>query len=331
MAYQELTIVKAVKAGIIDLESRRVVWDHTNNEQGMKFANDGKTILIAKSIETAAQGKAEWEEEVPAGGGTYSVKLTKGAADAAGSIHLQFAPTFAVLTLQDLYDAITTGEDGALSPIYSFWHKNSAVNANFGQFELRFEDPISTAWIEVTIMPCQHLAPGSNNWAGTTTVIFGGNTINGRVVWEIGALTLSGLEAAVDTAWNTAEEDTVPDLYELDRVRIELWEADERHAYIDDVMIDGHTYEVEPGLEGAEIGPNTIISTLEFVEVPDRFGRLEVLNPILGASQETIVGPLLPELFNDSDGFARFKPMSADAAQIGNDFTYVAIQVTDPS
>lgn len=332
MAYQELDIVKAVKAGIIDSDSRRAVWDNATYKQGLKFANDGKTILYAVSAHTIDEGNATWSATLPQAG-TYSVLLEKtGGGDTDGSIHLQFAPTAHALTLQDLYDAIDTGAGGALDPVYSFYHKNSAVNGNFAQFELRFEDPISTAWLEVTIMPCQGLAPGSGAWedeqvAGTTTVVYGGNTIDGSSVWEMGALTLSGLEAAVDIAWDAAEQDTVPTLYELKRVRIELWEANPaRTAYIDDVVIDGHNYEVEPGLEGAKIGPNTDTSTLAFVEVPDRFGRLEVLNPTLGAEQALIVGPLLPELFNDSDGFARFKPSST-----GVDYTYVAIQVTDPS
>lgn len=338
MAYQILSIVNAIKAGLIDLDSKRVVWDNTTSAQGLKFLNDGKTILIARSEEGVAQGNATWDTG-SSHTAPYSVLLAKGAADADGSIHLQFTPNYAVLTVQDLQDAITTGAGGNLSPIWSFWRDEQAVAANFAQMEFRFEDPLSEGWLEVTLLPRQGSA-GGGGWvneviAGTCEYGYGGNTPNGTgvFVWTppLDAIYPDMLDD-INTVWTASEQGEAVTTYVLTRVRLELWEgAPQRTSGIDDVVIDGHTYAIEPGLVGAEIGPNTVITTLEFVEVRDRYGRTEVLAPILGASQELIVGPLLPVLFNDSSGYTRFKPMSAGAAQTGVDFKYVAIRVGDPT
>lgn len=337
MAYQILTIVDATKEGPIDLDSRRVVWDNTTYAQGLKFLNDGKTILVAVSAEAVAQGNATWDA-VSKQAGDYSVLLQKtGGTDADGSIHLQFTPT-AGLTLNDLWEAIDAGAPGNLAPVWSFYREESAVAANFAQMELLFEDPLSEGWLELTMVPRQG-SGGGGGWvneiiASTCEYGFGGRTPNGTSVfaWTPPLPTLATMLAVINAAWAIAEQGEAATTYALTRVRLELWEANPaRTTGIDDVVIDGVTYAVEPGLADAEIGPNTIISTLEFVEVRDRFGRIEVLAPILGASQELIVGPLLPVLFNDSDGYTRFKPMSAGAAQTGVDFKYVAIHVTNPS
>ena len=141
--------------------------------------------------------------------------------------------------------------------------------------------------------------------------------------------------AVVNAAWTAAEQGEAATTYALTRVRVELWEtAPARTCQIDDVTIDGVLSLVEPGMPGVELGPNVHYTTLNFVEVRDRYGRTEVLAPILGASQAVTVGPLLPELFNDSEGYARFKPMIADTPLLpatGAEFTYAAIQVANPS
>lgn len=343
MSYQPLTIVKAVKAGLTDALSRRVVWDHVTYGSGMKFANDGKTILYAVSKHTIDEGNAAWNatHEV----GTFSALLEKtGVGDIDGSVHLQFTPDYEVLTLADLQVAIDAGAPGNLNPIWSFWYRNLApVAGNYAQFELRFEDPVSEGWLEVTILPCQGLL-GDDTFtlrllASTDIAGIGGNTPDGSsvFVWPPPG-TLASLDTDVLAAWEAAQPGTSAAAYKLKRVRLELWEAaPARTCHIDDVVINGHTYAVEPGLAGAELGPNSDYAALNFVEVRDRFGRLEVLAPILGAEQELSVGPLLPELFNDSAGYARFKPMwvsppaPSAVAATGVDFTYVAIQVTDPS
>jgi len=343
MSYQELTVVKAVKAGLTDALSRRVVWDDTTYGSGMKYANDGKTILYAISKHTIDEGNATWNttHEV----GTYSALLEKtGGTDIDSSVHLQFTPDYEVLTLADLQTAIDAGTPGSLDPVWGFWYRNLApVVGNFAQVELYFEDPISEGWLEVTILPCQGLT-GDDTFtnrllASTDIAGFGGNTPDGSsvFVWPpVG--TIVDLDDKVLAAWIAAQPGTSAAAYELKRVRIELWEANlARTCHIDDVVINDHTYAVEPGLAGVELGPNSDYVALNFVEVRDRFGRLEVLAPILGAEQELCVGPLLPELFNDSAGYARFKPMwvsppaPSAVAATGVDFTYVAIQVTDPS
>ncbi len=345
MAYQTLTIVEAVKDGLVDLDSKRVVWDHETNAQGLKFYNDGKTIVIAESAEDADRGKAEWDA-ASYHAGDYSVKLTKtGTADddTDESIHLQFTPA-AGLTVQDFQDAIDAADGGNLNPVWSFWREEEIADGNFAQFELRFEDPLSEGWLELTMLPCQGSA-GGGDWVDEIITDscrygYGGHTPNGTSVFEwAGVLgTLDTMLTAVNATWTAKEQGEAVTTYELTRVRLELWEAEPaRTCGIDDVKINGVLYAVEPGLAGAEIGPNTIISTLEFVEVRDRYGRTEVLAPILGASQSLVVGPLLPALYNDSSGYARFKPMSVNAvsgeaeAQTGVDFKYIAIRVSNPS
>lgn len=342
MAYQTLEIVKAVKAGLVDLDSKRVVWAHATNGQGLKFANDGKTILYAVNDKGIAHGNATWSTAAPQHGayGALLEKTGTGAGDQDESIHLQFTPDLAVVTLQTLDDAIPAAP-GDLSPQWSFHHISTGGVANYAQFELRFEDPVSEGWLEVTIFALQgHNGDASTDdelMTDTTNYMFGGNTPDGSSVWEVGAHALGDVLSDVNAAWDIAEDGQVATAYVLKRVRLELWEAEpSRTCEIDDVMINGVNYAVEPGMTGAELGPNSDYVILNFVEVRDRFGRLEVLAPKLGAKQALIVGPLLPELFNDTAGFVRFKPILIappldPAAATGVEYTYVAIQVANPS
>ena len=81
MAYQTIPIAEAVKAGIQDSESRGAVWDDTTYTQGLKFANDGRVILVARSVIAALQDTATWstaQQDV----GEYSALLTKTGAGA---------------------------------------------------------------------------------------------------------------------------------------------------------------------------------------------------------------------------------------------------------
>ena len=324
MAYQILPVASAVKAGIVDSDSRGAVWDNVSSTQGLRFPNDGRTILIAESVIAPTHSYAEWSVAQKQAG-SYSVLLTKLGTDAMRSTHLQFTPT-AGLTLNDFQEAITDA-----TPEWSFYHFCSAVLANFVQMEFRFEDPGSDGWLEVTCVPLQAYL-GTAAWvketlAGADVCGFGGNTPDGSSVFEWGPLTaLSGLLVAVNAAWNTAESGEVATNYLLERVRLELWEPDARTAYVDTIVIDGVTYAVEPGLAGAKLGPNTPGVTLTFVVNRDSYGRTETLAPIVGAEQSLIVGPLLPALFNDGDGYTKFKPGTT-----GLTVRYSAIRVANPS
>jgi len=327
MAYQIIPVAKAVKAGLQDSESRGVVWDNTTNEQGLKFLNlGGKTILIARSETAAADDYATWDTTHAVG--TYAAMLEKAASATDRSTHVQMTLDTKI-TVEDFCTAID-----AATPVWSFTHWLESADGvqNGPQFELRFEDPDSDAWLEITVVPLQGYT-GTDAWVTTTiadthTCGYGGHTPNGTSVFEWGPLTsLSGLLAAINAVWDAAEQDTVVSAYELKRVRVELWEADPpRTAWIDTLVINGTTYALEPGLAGVSLGPNAPLVTLAFVAERDNFGRTETLAPVLGASQSIIVGPLLPALFNDTDGYVRFKP-----SVTGTDKFYSAIQVADPS
>lgn len=325
MAYQEIPIVEAVKAGIVDLRSRGVVWDNATYTQGLQFLNDGKTILIARSVIPPTHSYAEWSV-VQKQAGNYSALLTKLGTDAERSTHVQFTPAVG-LTLNDLQEAID-----AATPEWSFYHFLASGDGvqNGPQIEFRFEDPNSDAWLEVTCVPLQGYT-GTDAWvkevlAGADLCGFGGNTPDKSSIFEWGPLTaLSGLLVAVNAAWDSAESGKVATQYLLERVRIELWEAAARTAYIDTVVIDGVTYSLEPGLAGVKLGPNTPGVTLAFIAIRDRYGRTETLAPVVGAEQSLAVGPLLGILFNDV-GKVKFKPDTT-----GLTVRYTAVRVADPT
>ena len=337
MAYQAIPIAESVKAGLVDPDSRGVVWDDTNYTQGLKFLNDGHVVLVARSVIAPTDSTAAWST-VEQDAGEYSALLTKTAGlEGDRSTHLEFVPD-EVLTLNDLAEAI---DDAA--PAWSFEHFSSAVAANFAQIEFRFEHSslaklgIDHGWLEVTCVPLQGHTGGGVAFvvqalSSTTPFGFGGHTPDGTSVFEwAGPLpTLTDLLTTVNAAWDTAEVGEVATAYVLKRVRIELWEAaPARTSYIDTIVIDGVAYAVEPGMPGAKLGVSAPETTLAFVDVRDRFGRFETLSPTVGAEQSLMVGPLLPSLFNNTDGYVRFLPDAHPAAP--TTLFYAAIKVGNAS
>jgi len=333
MSYQDLVIAKAVKAGVVDAGSRGAVWDNTEHTQGLKFTNDGKVILKAVSTIAPTHSYATWSTTQKQAG-DYAALLTKLGTDADRSTHLQFTPAVG-LTLTAFLAAIDGA--GALDPEYSFYHYDEAVAGNFAQMEFRFEDPNSDAWLEITALPLQGITGGAA-WAkatltGAMSAGFGGNTPDGSSVFEWAPPPLiSGLSAAITAAWTAAETGEVATGYLLERVRFELWETAARTCYIDTVVINDVAYAIEPGsIEGIQLGNgagggNTPGVTLNFIEIRDKYGRTETLAPIVGAEQELIAGPLLPELFNDGEGYTKFKPDTT-----GLTVRYSAIKASNPS
>jgi len=336
MSYQIIPVTDAVKAGVFDSESREVVWDDTTHTQGLRFANNGHVILIARSEIAPLQDTATWSVAQHQGAtGEYSVLLDKTGAGGDVSTHLQFTPT-TTITLNDLAEAIDD-----VAPEWSFYHYSSAVVANFAQIEFRFVHSSLVSlgtdhgWLEVTCYPLQGHNGGAA-WVKETLAAadpfgFGGHTPDGTSVFEWGGgQTLADLLTLVNAAWDTAESGEVATAYVLDRIRIELWEAaPARSAYIDTVVIDGTAYPVEPGMAGAKLRHDATATTLAFVDYRDRFGRFEALAPTVGAEQKTIVGPLLPALFNDPDGYVSFLPSVHPAA--ATTLFYSAIRVGDPT
>ena len=327
MSYQTIPIASVVKAGIVDFDSRGVVWDNTTNTQGLQFLNDGKTILIAESVIAPTHSYATWSVTEKQAG-SYSALLTKLGTDADRSTHLQFTPTVEI-TLAAFLAAIDGA--GALDPEYSFYHWDENVASNFAQMEFRFEDPDSDGWLEVTALPLQGIT-GQESFleqailTGAMRAGFGGNTPDGSIVFQWAPPPLiSALETEITAWWNTAETGEVATGYLLKRIRLELWETAARYCYIDTVVVNDVDYAIEPGLAGVKLGPNTPGVTLAFIEQKDKYGRTEVLAPVVGAEQSLAVGPLLGILFNDA-GYVKFKPGTT-----GLTVRYTAVKVSDPT
>jgi len=206
-------------------------------------SDDGSIVYAVVSpkaiLGSVAGGTSEWSTTDPHAG-SYSALLTKDGTGTAGSTYVEFVPQPGI-TLQS-FDTDPTD--------YSFYHKCSAVTGNFVQFELRFQDPNSVGWVEVTVVPYQGYT-GTAAWvnkvlAGTDLVGYGGiGDLAGASFfdWDLGD-DITGIVAAIN---GNAEVGACGD-WTLDRVRLELWETSPaRTAYIDQVVIDGETCDpIEP-------------------------------------------------------------------------------------
>jgi len=208
------------------------------------MANVVANVLAGVAVLSVRQPNdaiAEWSTD-QAQAGTYSVKLYKAGTGNDGSTHLEILPPAGILG-NTFTAAINAGH-------YEYYHYCSAVVGNFGQFELRFEDPDSTGWVEITGVPLQGHTGGAA-WVQQTLlngdpVGFGGWNETGIAGaffdWDLGNdwsdvyATING--HLVDTMAN----------WVLKRVRIELWEAGPlRTMYVDTVKINNVDYTIEPG------------------------------------------------------------------------------------
>jgi len=198
------------------------------------------------NIREPNNARAEWQNDQYQAG-THSVKLIKTGVGNAGSTHLQLGPTGAnaALTLQAMETAVIGG-----APVYTFYHMpQNGVTGNYAQFEMRFEDPNSEGWIEVTFVNLQGL-PGDGLWVIETLadgdmVGYGGVSDVGHSFFEWGLRDINGLVAAAEGAGvaNCTLGDWV-----LSRIRLEMWEAEPaRTQYIDTVVVHGVAYAIEPG------------------------------------------------------------------------------------
>ncbi|MCK4303493.1 MAG: hypothetical protein KAY24_04580, partial [Candidatus Eisenbacteria sp.] len=180
------------------------------------FADSKKTYAVVSSIASLG-GNAEWGIVA----GRYSAKLV--FVDAHVYVDITQAAGY---TIADFIAATATD--------FGFWYFQDA-EPNFGpQLELKFDDPGSSAYIDVTFM-------------------LQTNTTLNQWTW----VDLDGPFGAIGT-WNGANFSPYADLaavqagigtfstYELTRVRVELYhdyvDMPERTCYIDDVTINGVTY-----------------------------------------------------------------------------------------
>ncbi len=202
---------------------------------------DIANVLVGKatlSIRQPNDALAEWstaQRHV----GNYAAKLYKGGSGNDGSTHIQFTPAGATTVTQWTAGIVNN----------SFWNYCQALLANWMQFEFRFEDPNSDAWLEITAVPMQTYL-GTGAWvqrilALATPCGYGGVGELGASFFNWGPLTAAnGVQAAVDA---DPAVDTCAD-WILSRIRIELWEATpERTGYVDTVTVMGVTYAIEPG------------------------------------------------------------------------------------
>ena len=123
----------------------------------MKTISNVLTGVAKLLIREPNDARAEWST-VQQFAGTRSVKLTKTGSGNDGSTHVEFNIKDRGVTMTAFTAATTTN---------SFYHHASAVTGNFAQYEFRFEDPDSDAWVEITGVALQAYL-GTNAWVLTT-------------------------------------------------------------------------------------------------------------------------------------------------------------------
>lgn len=181
---------------------------------------------------------AGWSDDVAYGAATHSAKLYKGGSGNPGSTHVQITPPTGI-TFAAFFNDVTA---------YAFRHNLQAITANWVQMELRFEDPNSQGWVEITVFPLQNSLGGAV-WAETPLA---SDSPSGYGGWGEGGAsffdyTLADLSTAETEIPGEAVVDDSTD-WILTRVRLELWEpTPKRTCYIGEVTIAGTAYTVKPG------------------------------------------------------------------------------------
>ena len=135
--------------------------------------------------------------------------------------------------------------------------------------EYYFEDPDSDAWVAVGTQQLAIGDAGTQAWNMNTLVIGDMCGVNG---WSPGAgawddWALKALSALKGTIEGKATDISNAELWQLKRVRVELYESyPARAVYIDDITIEGQAYSIAPG--GTGVGaPGALTFTGPFTEV----------------------------------------------------------------
>ena len=227
---------------------------------GKTIANvmKGSALLLVKTPDTQ---RAEWST-VQAQSGDHSVKLSKGVAGDYGSTHVRFTPTGAAA-------AKVMSDFEACAADWGWSHFRQAVAAYWEQMELRFEDPLTGGWVVITVQ-VDVMETGAAAWAAETLTaavnvcMFGGwsETAGSFADWT--PATIDGVAQAVEDAISAAGgSETNTDDWVLTRVKMELWETVwKRYVYVDDVIIAGQTFTLEPGNATSEL-----VLSSDYVEV----------------------------------------------------------------
>ena len=217
----------------------------------------GVATLEVKNPDTH---RAEWSDEKYETG-SYAVKLSKPLGGSYCSTHVEFVPHTAggeaiAVDMADFEGCAGAGDWG--------WshYRHGIVGSYWEQLELHFEDPLTTAWVDVTVQ-VDVGAVGADEWvpldltAAVNVAMFGGWSEQGGSWSNWVPAVITGITAAVENAENAAGGIIAnADDWVLTRVRLELWETStERYVYVDDVIMEGVTYTLEPG-------GSTIVSAL---------------------------------------------------------------------
>lgn len=217
------------------------------------------------SVGAKAGNRAEWSA-VQAKTGTHSVKLSKEGSGDYGSSGVQFNAT-GNAAAQKISDFATQ------TLAWGWDHFRSAIAAYWEQLELHFEDPNTGAWVDITVqvdvMATGGAAWGTKDLEVTDLCMFGGWSEKGGSWSNWVPAAISDVATAIQTAETNAGGDIANAAdWLLTRVKVELWETTPaRSVYIDDIVIDGVTYTLEPG--GADVaavllsGPYTEIGYTE--------------------------------------------------------------------
>ncbi len=223
----------------------------------------GTGILEVKNPDTM---RAEWSEEYVTEG-DYSVKLSKAAVGDYGSTHVQITPSdnAAAQTLADFdTQTLAWGYDyrRSVTPGVAWW---------IGM-ECRFSDPNSNSWVDVTTTA--PVIAGDGIWAtrdfngAVDTAYYGGWTELDGSFSDFGPQVITGIAAAIAASAPNQTAVTAVATWLLTRVRLELWEtATERQCYVDNIVIDGVTYNLEPGdAETAGIRLSSMFTEVGYTE-----------------------------------------------------------------
>jgi hypothetical protein len=215
----------------------------------MKTISNVLVGVATLEVGTPVGNRAEWSDEQH-NTGAYSVKLSKLEGN-YGSTSVQINATGNALA-QTVLDFQTQ----TLS--WGWSHFRQATNAYWEQMELHFVDPLnSDNWVDITVQS-DVMALGTAAWvakdlANTNLCFFGGwNAHDGSFANWVPAV-ISGVVAALDAAaplFVIAHGSLTN--WTLTRIKIELWETvppmtGGHYVYIDDIVVDGVTYTLEPG------------------------------------------------------------------------------------
>jgi len=209
----------------------------TGTVTGICYHSQGGTLASDESG-TAAYSVAD------AHSSSVSVLLTQAAS--AGSTHVDLTPPHSNFKLSQL-GSITAAKWG-------LWYQLENAHAGIPQLELRFSaatnvNPDGAGHVDVTLLTP---ATGTGLWVNkqytsTQAVEYYGNDPYDGTAFGGTVVTVGTVLAAINAEGAmTANGGYTANNWVLTRVRVELWDAGVRLCYVDDVMIDGHTFTFEP-------------------------------------------------------------------------------------